>query len=459
MNKKPNILVVEDDAAMRETCAKLFRLEEYDACEASSAQEALDVIRERGDIDIVLTDIRMPEMDGLALLKEIKLLDPDIEVVLMTGYGSIKNAVEAMKHGAADYITKPCDANELLMVVGNVVRLNALRREVSRLRSELRNKYRFDNIVGSSNAMRLVYEKVNAATQNDSTVLICGESGTGKELVAKAIHYNGLRASNPFVPINCAAVPPELIESELFGHRKGAYTGATADSAGLFRAAEGGTIFLDDIPEMPYGSQAKLLRAIQEKRVRPVGAAEEVPVNVRVIASANKDIPQLMRSNGFREDLYYRLSVITIKLPSLRERTSDISALVSHFIAKFNSTNHRVVKGISEDAMDLLVRYQWPGNVRELESAIENAFALGKSPIIQKCDLPAHISQSSGSDSLKPPEENDDVPTLSEAERELLVQALQAAHGNKSQAAQILGVSRPRLYKMMRRHGVSDQAD
>jgi DNA-binding NtrC family response regulator len=439
---------------MRQSCAKLFRLEGYDVAEAPSAADALDQIRERGDIDIVLTDIKMPGMDGMALLRESRRLDPSIVVVLMTGYGSIKNAIEAMKHGAADYITKPFDTNELLMTVSKIVQLSGLREEVSRLRSELRDKYHFDNIVGISSSMQLVCEKIEAARKTDSTVLICGESGTGKELVAKAIHYNSLRAEKPFVPVNCAAMPRELIESELFGHKKGAFTGASSDSSGLFRAADGGTLFLDEIIEMPYGSQAKLLRALQEKLIRPIGGAEEVPVDVRVIASTNHDVDEAISNNKFRKDLYYRVSVIRIKLPPLRTRLDDIPVLARHFIAKFNGVFQRMVKGIDKEALDVLTRCQWPGNVRELESAIENAFAFGNSDTIHKSDLPAYITERIDAGRRRPPGGEAGVSTLFEAERELLVRALRAAGGNKTRAAQFLGVSRPRLYKMMRRHGV-----
>ena len=297
MSSAANILVVEDDAAMRESCAKLFRLHGYGVWQAPSAAEALDQIKQHSDIDVVLTDLKIPGMDGLALLKEIKLLEPRIEVVLMTGYGSVKNAVEAMKHGAADYITKPFDTNELLTTIGKIVQLHALREEVSQLRLELHDKYRFENIVGASPGMQPVYEKIEAARNTTTTVLICGESGTGKELVAKAIHYNGQRRDNPFVPVNCAAIPRELLESELFGHKKGAFTGAFTDSVGLFRAAHGGTIFLDEIVEMPNATQATLLRALQERRIRPIGSAEEIPVDARVIASTNQNVEEAIRSN------------------------------------------------------------------------------------------------------------------------------------------------------------------
>jgi len=371
----------------------------------------------------------------------------------MTGYGSIKNAIEAMKHGASDYITKPFDTNELLMTVSKIIQLSGLREEVTRLRSELQDKYRFENIVGASSGIRLVYEKIEAARKIESTVLISGESGTGKELVAKAIHYNGPRAAEPFVPINCAAMPADLIESELFGHKKGAFTGAVTDYEGLFRSADGGTIFLDEILDMPYGSQAKLLRVLQEKKIRPVGGTEEIPVNVRVIASSNRDVHEAVSKKNFREDLYYRLSVIQIKLPPLRRRLGDIPILVRHFISKYNLIFQRTVKGISKDALVPLTQYQWPGNVRELESTIEHAFAFGNSDMIYKFDLPGYITEriEAASHKLDDPK---DVPTLSKAEGELLKQALIAAEGNKSRAAELLGISRPRLYKMMKKYGV-----
>ena len=456
MSRTPNILIVEDDTAMRQSCAKLFRLQGYGVTEAPSGAEALNQARQRGDIDIVLTDLKMPEMDGLTLLKEIKQLDPDIQVVLMTGYGSVKNAVEAMKHGAADYITKPFDTNELLATIGKIIQLGGLREEVSRLRSELREKYRFENIVGASAPMQLVYESIEAAKNTGSTVLICGESGTGKEIVAKAIHYSGMLAKKPFVPVNCAAIPRDIFESELFGHKKGAFTGAFRDSIGLFRAAHGGTIFLDEILEMPHETQPKLLRALQERRIRPIGAAEEILVNVRVIASTNQDAEEAMRNNRFRKDLYYRLSVITIELPPLRERLEDVPALAQHFIAKFNKVFERTLKDIDTHAMDVLSHYHWPGNVRELESAIENAFVLSKSDIIKKSDLPASIGEWADAHKLNPQHEKGAVTTLHEAERGLLLRALDASKGNKTRAALLLGISRPRLYKMIQRHQVKE---
>ncbi len=455
MSETTKILVVEDDLAMRQSCAKVLRVKGYNVAEAQSGTEALEQIRGSGDIDIVLTDLKMEGMDGMALLKEIKLLDPNIPVVLMTGYGSIKSSVEAMKYGASDYITKPFDTNELLMTVGKLAQISDLEEEVSQLRSELHDKYRFEDMVGASPGMWHVYEKIEAARKTDTTVLICGESGTGKELVAKAIHYNGTRSEKGFVAVNCAAMPKELIESELFGHRKGAFTGAFADTVGLFRSAHGGTIFLDEIVEMPYGSQAKLLRVLQEKCIRPVGGVEEVPVDVRVIASTNQDVDAAIGDKRFREDLYYRISVIRIKLPPLRNRLDDIPLLVRHFIKKFNNVFERRVEGISKDAVELLAQYQWPGNVRELEGAIEHAFAFGHSGAIQKFDMPAYITERIGVAASSNNLSEVAIPTILEAEKDLLVRALKAARGNKTRAAQLLRVSRPRLYKMMRRHGIS----
>ncbi len=456
MSRTVNILVVEDDTAMRQSCAKLFRLEGYGVREACSGTDALDHIKKQGDIDIVLTDIKMPEMDGMTLLKEIKSLDSGIVVVLMTGYGNIKSAIEAMKHGAADYITKPFDTNELLMTISKVVRLSSLQEEITRLQSELHDKNRFENIVGTSPAMMQVYEKIEAARKANSTVLICGESGTGKELVAKAIHYDGLRASKPFVPINCAAMPKELVESELFGHKKGAFTGALSDSAGLFRTAEGGTIFLDEILDMPYESQAKLLRVLQEKQIRSVGETEEVPVDVRVIASTNQDVDEAISNSKFRKDLYYRISVIRIDLPALRSHLDDIPVLVRHFITKFNSIFQQTIKGLDTETLDVLTSYNWPGNVRELESAIENAFAFADSEMIYKSGLPSHITEGIEAKKCSLPENKGEmgVSTLFESEKKLLVRTLKAANGNKTRAAQLLGISRPRLYKMMQRHKV-----
>jgi DNA-binding NtrC family response regulator len=455
MGRRGNILIVEDDVGMRESCAKLLRLEGYGAFEASGAAEAVDLLHVRGDIDIVLTDQDMPGNGGVALLKEIKLLNQGIEVILMTSYGTIRSAVEAMMLGAADYITKPFDSTDLLSTIGKIVQLGGRREEVARLRSELRDKYQFHDIVGSSSRMWSVFEKIEAARNTATTVLIFGESGTGKELVAKAIHCHGLRADHPFLPVNCAAIPRDLIESELFGHRKGAFTGATEDCPGLFRAAEGGTLFLDEIVDMPIGTQAKLLRALQERSIRSIGATEETPVNVRVIASTNQVLEDAIQQNRFREDLYYRLAVIRIEIPPLRERRDDVPALVEHFIDKFNKTSERKFRGIDVDALEALGRYRWPGNVRELEGVIENAFAMGKSEVIRKADLPPHVV-SPGRAGLGPAgRDRLDVPTLMEAERELLSRAMKAADGNKTVAARILGVSRPRLYKMIARNGAA----
>ncbi|MBI4640350.1 MAG: sigma-54-dependent Fis family transcriptional regulator, partial [Candidatus Tectomicrobia bacterium] len=364
MIESMKILIVEDDPDMADSCQKLFRRAGFAAEVVSSGTEALRAVERDNSVRIILTDLRMPEMDGVELLQRAKKHDPSLDVLIMTGYGTIQSAVQAIKIGATDYITKPFDKDELLQAVKKIVKMQKLQQEVSRLRSELQTKYRFDNIIGQSQKMKEVFEKMAAAAENDFPVLITGESGTGKELVAKAIHYSGLRSKGPFVPVNCGALPRDLIESELFGHKRGSFTGAINDAPGLFRSAREGTIFLDEIAEMSHDTQAKLLRALQEKRIRPVGEAKEVPVDIRIMAATNLDIKKALEDGTLREDLYYRLSVITINLPSLRERIDDLPLLVHHFIDKLNTLYKREIKGIEDGALNLLMEYSWPGNIR-----------------------------------------------------------------------------------------------
>ncbi len=448
------ILVVEDDPEMGDTCVKLFRHHGMTPVLVSSGRAALEAIQRDSSIRIVLTDLKMPEMDGVELLQKIKEFDAEIEVIIMTGYGTIQNAVQALKLGAADYITKPFDSVELLRSVEKIMNLLNLQREVSDLRRELASKYGYGNIIGQSKQMRQVFERARAAAQVDSPVLIYGESGTGKELVARAIHYNGHRSKGPFVPVNCGALPEELIESELFGYKKGAFTGAVRDSIGLFRAADGGTLFLDEITEIPQATQVKLLRALQDKKIRPVGGTEEIYVDLRIIAASNKNLNQALSDGSLREDLYYRLGVIVIELPPLRERQEDIPFLVQHFIDKFNRQFRRNVKKIDKEALDALMAYRWPGNVRELENVMEGIFVLrAPSETITRLDLPPNIR---GSVSKAYPANREEVERdlplcpLSDMEREAIARALRACHGNKSKAAEMLGISRTRLYKKMR---------
>jgi len=472
------ILVVEDDAKHGAMCARLLQRRGYQARSITSAREALSLLAQNGDIDLVLADLQMPEMDGIQLLSAVKGKYPHIEFIVMTGYGTVKSAVEAMQLGAAHYIQKPFDHDELNLLIQRALEKKQLEEKVDRLRAELQGKYSFENVIGKSQLMQAVLEKMTAACGNRATVLITGESGTGKELVARGIHYNTFSVAGPagpqdisssgrtvgptlnesdapFVAVNCGALPKDLIESELFGYKKGAFTGAVSDSEGLFRAANGGTIFLDEVMEMSPDLQVKLMRVLQERRIRHLGDTREFPVDVRVIAATNKPVEESLESGAIRKDLYYRLSVITIHLPALRDRADDIPLLVEHFLKKHQKSYGSTVAGVDPQAMDTLMKYVWPGNVRELENLIEMLLAYGKSPIIRMTDLPERIVES-----VQPQRKasmlGDEVFTLKEAERKLIINALAKSKGNKSLAAQMLGISRKSLYKKIEDYGIPE---
>jgi len=477
------ILVVEDDAKHGAMCARLLQRRGYQARSITSAREALSLLAQNGDIDLVLADLQMPEMDGIQLLSAVKGKYPHIEFIVMTGYGTVKSAVEAMQLGAAHYIQKPFDHDELNLLIQRALEKKQLEEKVDRLRAELQGKYSFENVIGKSQVMQAVLEKMAAACGNRATVLITGESGTGKELVARGIHYNTFSGGEPaghpeissretssssrtvgptlnesdapFVAVNCGALPKDLIESELFGYKKGAFTGAVSDSEGLFRAANGGTIFLDEVMEMSPDLQVKLMRVLQERRIRHLGDTREFPVDVRVIAATNKPVEESLESGAIRKDLYYRLSVITIHLPALRDRADDIPLLVEHFLKKHQRSYGSTVAGVDPQAMDTLMKYLWPGNVRELENLIEMLLAYGKSPIIRMTDLPERIVES-----VQPQKKasmlGDEVFTLKEAERKLIINALAKSKGNKSLAAQMLGISRKSLYKKIEDYGIPE---
>lgn len=456
MIEQEKILVVDDDSAMLETCARIFKRKGYEVKAVASGGEALTVLERDDGYHVVLADLLMPGMSGIELLQKIKESYSDTQVVIMTGHGTIENAVDAMKLGAADYITKPFDREELITTVERLWEIRRLRQEVLDLSLEVHGKYQFENIIGQSEEMKRVFEKIVGACRSTSTVLVAGESGTGKELVARAIHYNGPRGNKPFVPINCAALPPDLIESELFGHKKGSFTGAMSDTVGLFRAAQGGTIFLDEITEMSPSTQAKLLRTLQERVIRPIGSSEEIPVDVRIISATNANPLKAIETGKLREDLYYRLSVITIEMPPLRERPDDILPLCQHIIKKFNQSSERKIKGIGKETLELFMAYAWPGNVRELENVIESIFALGKSDTITKEDLPLKILKEAPREAANKKEpapsplaDEDHLSSLKEVEREAILKALSASDGNKSKAAEILGISRKTLYKKL----------
>ncbi len=446
------ILIVDDDVDMAETCRRIFRKVGLEASTVYGAQEALDVLARDDGYVLVLSDLRMPRMDGAELLQRIKKDHPQIDVIMMTGYGTIQNAIQAMKIGATDYITKPFDKDELLKAVNQVLEARRLKGEVHRLRGELQQAFSYPNLIGRGVAMQRVFTLIQAASRNESSVLVLGESGTGKEVVARAIHYSGSRASRPFVPVNCSAIPHGLIESELFGHKRGAFTGASSTTLGLVRSADGGTLFLDEFAEMPIETQAKLLRVIQERTVRPVGDVAEVHVDVRFIAATNRKVEDAVAEGLLRQDLYYRLAVIRIEIPPLRQRPEDIAFLTQHFIDKFDRVFPNRIAGVDPRALEALQRFRWPGNVRQLENLVESLFAMGIEGRITLDDLPPAFraeDEEAGED-LAP------LSPLSEAERGAIERALKACDGNKSRAASMLRISRTRLYRKIREYGLTE---
>jgi DNA-binding NtrC family response regulator len=453
-NLKGHILIVEDDREMARFLTELLREERYEIEVALDGSSALER-HKRGKFDLTITDLMMPGMKGTELVARLKALDPDHPVLLITAFGTIESAVEAMHAGALNYITKPFRSEEILLHVRRALEQRSLRKELERLRTEVRGRYQFSNLIGRSETMERIFDAVAQVSDLPANILITGESGTGKELIARAIHFNSARARGPFVPLNCAAVPGALLESELFGYVRGAFTDAKKDRRGLFQEASGGTLFLDEIGEVAVNLQAKLLRAIEEKEVRPLGANKNEKVDARLISATNRDLEQRVREGSFRQDLYYRLNVIRIELPPLRERTEDIPALVEHFIQKFADQARRSVAGIDNDALMALMSHRWPGNVRELEHTIERAVLMGKNATIGVDDLPQAIFIASHSD---PPLERAVAKgyTLYELEREYIQRVMETTKGNKTEAARILGVDRTTLYRKLEEYKVTD---
>jgi len=441
------ILVVDDEPEMRALVRDVLRERGHQVAEAPNGLEALKRLAE-GEYAVVLTDLRMKDMQGIELLGEIKRTFPDTNVILMTAFGSVETAVEAMKQGAYDYLIKPVKTEELIRVTERAVREASLRREISRLRQEVHKEYSFHQILGKSKLMREVFDLIRRVADSPTNVLITGESGTGKELVAKAIHYNSERRNAPFVPVNCAAIPDALLESELFGHVKGAFTDAKGDKRGLFEEAKGGTLLLDEISELPTLLQAKLLRVIQEKEIRRVGSTRSVPVDVRIIAATNLALAEEVKAKRFREDLYYRLNVIEIRMPPLRDRREDIPLLVNAFLRKCAEASRKEALGINESALALLMDYAWPGNVRELENVIERAVTLTRGDRIVTEDLPPTIQGARGERRVID-EGADRILPLQEIEREYILRILEKTGGNKYQAAQVLGIDRKTLYRKL----------
>ena len=451
------ILVVDDDAVARDLLADALKKEGYNVEAYGSGEEAIARGRE-GRVDLVLTDIRMGAVDGLTVLREFKRMSQDTAIVVLTAFGSLEGAIEAIKQGAYDYLAKPFKKEEIKLVVQRSLDHCRLLRENTKFREELKKgKDEWSPLVGSSTAMLEVYKLVARVSESRSTVLLQGESGTGKELIARAIHGNSPRRDKAFVPINCGALPDTLLESEMFGYEKGAFTGAVGTKTGLFESANGGTLFLDEVGELGQALQVKLLRVMKDHEVRRGGGPSSIKVDVRIIAATNRDLEQFVKEGKFRDDLFYRLNVVRITLPSLKEREEDIPMLAHHFLQKCAAGATTAVRGFHPDTLDCLKRYRWPGNVRELENAIERAVSLSHGPLLTPDDLPSQIRQASTAAEAKPeaPEAAESVYlTLEEVEKRHLMRVLKETKGNKVKAAKILGIDRRTLYRMAERFGL-----
>ena len=446
---KPNILVVEDEELMRSILRKLLENEGYHVLTADSAENALEIFSTT-DIELTLTDIRMAGMDGLELLDQLKNIENEALVIIMTAYSSIDSAIAALRKGAYDYITKPFVNEDLLQTVRNALRTKELFKENRALRRELENKYSFSEIIGNSASLQAVFRLIEKVSATNASILIQGESGTGKELVARAIHQHSPRFNKPFVAINCGALPESLLESELFGHTKGSFTGAIADKKGLFRAADGGTLFLDEIGEIPLSLQVKLLRALQEHEITPIGSTVPVKFDARIVAATNRNLEEEVGKGNFREDLFYRLNVIEVFLPPLRERREDIPLLAKHFVGKAAKEQKQIEKPISKEAMGALINYNWQGNIRELQNALERAFILSNSEIdLESLPPKLKINSTQGFEIRDPDGLN---PTLEEVERRYVLEILKTVNQDKTLAANILGIDLSTLYRKLKRY-------
>ena len=443
---KQKVLVVEDEELMRNILRTLLEDEGYEVFTADSAEAALQIFPVNA-IDVTVTDIKMAGLDGLGLLDRLKAIDEHALVIVMTAFSSVDSAVAALRKGAYDYITKPFVNEDLLQTVRNAIRNRELFAENRALRRELNRQLNHSDIIGTSERMREILDLVAKVAATNAAVLIQGESGTGKELVARSIHFNSPRSSKPFLAVNCGALPESLLESELFGHTKGAFTGAASEKKGLFRSAEGGSIFLDEIGEMPPPLQVRLLRALQEHEVTPVGSSTPVKFDARIIAATNRDLEKEVEARNFREDLYYRLNVIEMTLPPLRERRQDIPALVRHFLSRAAERQSTVEKPISDEAMVALRNYDWPGNVRELENAVERAFILSGDEIALE-DISPKIRRSAGTGEHS----ENGRPSLEEVERRYVLETLESAGHDKVAAAKILGIDLSTLYRKLKRY-------
>jgi two-component system response regulator HydG len=452
MKEKARIIVVDDEENHRAMLRAVLQDAGYEVAEAGDGPEAIRAV-EQEPFDLILLDIRMDTMDGIEALNEIRKISPFVPVLMMTAYASVKTAVEALKAGAFDYLTKPLDIDELKILVEKALEHYHLREENLALKERLGSRFDFSRIIGKSPKMKAIFDLVAQVAPTDATVLILGESGTGKELVANAIHHNSPRSSQPFIKVACAALPETLLESELFGHERGAFTGAVARREGRFQSAHRGTIFLDEVAEMSPATQAKLLRVLQEKEFTPLGGNRTIKVDVRVIAATNKDLEKEVKEGRFREDLYYRLNVVPVLLPPLRERKEDIPDLALHFLALYREKTQKDIREISGKALDLLVRNDWPGNIRELENCLERAVIMARGEVIAPADLPSHI-QALSSDKQDSGAYFPSGISLQEMEKDLILKTLEDTGGNRSRAADILGINRRTLQIKLKEYGM-----
>ncbi len=468
--RTPRILVVDDEPPIRSLCKRVLDRDGYQVEEAPDGRAALELL-ELGEFDVVVTDLRMPEVQGLELLRSIKGRQPDVEVIIITAHGTIQDAIEAMKHGALDFLVKPFDLQEFSLSVAKALERRSMVREIHTLRKELHSRYHMGRLYGKAPSMQELYELVERFAPTDSTVLINGESGTGKEVLARAIHFESDRSDGPFVAVNCGAIVREIFESELFGHVRGSFTGATTDKAGYFRDANGGTVFLDEVTEMPASAQVKLLRVLQEREVVPVGSTQPIPIDVRVIAASNQDLETALRNGTLRQDLYFRLDVVRMVLPPLRDRIEDIPLLATHFLEQGAARcNRPQLASFAPEAIDVLSAHRWPGNVRELQNAIEYAVALCRGSQVQVEHLPAALRRAQAEASQRPSPmtagatrapslttadlpADAPFPTLDDLERAHIERALARSGGQRKRAAELLGIDPKTLYRKLLRYG------
>jgi DNA-binding NtrC family response regulator len=448
-----HLLVVDDDDHVREVCSAVAESSGMNVMDVSTAEEAIELL-EISSVDVLLTDLRLPGTSGLELLRRVTHTHPDLAVVMLTQYGTIDSAVEATRMGAVDYVTKPFRVEELRARLEQVAHSVELKRENRLLREQLRTRPGFGGLIGMSPRMERVYKMIEKVSVRDHPVLILGESGTGKELVARSIHFMGPRKEKPFVPVDCSALVPTLIESELFGYVRGAFTGATQSKQGLMEAANGGTLFLDEIGDMPLEMQVKLLRALQQREIKPVGSTDRKSINVRIVAATNRDLDFAIKKGLFRQDLFFRLNVVQIKLPPLRERKGDIPLLVISFLEKFSNINDPP-REMTEDATRRLMAYDWPGNVRELENAIERAIALGTGPYVSVHDLPSNLQYPT---TERAPAKEEMLP-LGELERRAILSTLHQTGGDKQTTARMLGIGKTTLYRKLKQYQIERTVD